>query len=251
MYYKTDAVVLKKTKLNDSDVILTLFTRKVGKTSVIVSGGRNPKSKLSSAAHPFVFGEYVFSYGGKWNKLTSVELKDSFYSIREDLERLAYASYILELTNVALMEGVPNDRLFVNLVETLNIIAKGDCALDLIKVAYELKLMDSLGYRPELVHCVSCGTTELAGFNFSVIDGGMLCEHCSAQLSRGMKIGKTIPKLMHYLIVKDMRIINRTQVNVSYIKKLDIIISKYILFHLEKKRFKSLEFLNNIRELKE
>jgi len=43
---KTRAVVLRETKYRDQSKLCTLFTREFGKLTVILKGGRNPKSRL-------------------------------------------------------------------------------------------------------------------------------------------------------------------------------------------------------------
>ena len=59
MYIKTEAIVLRKVFYNDSDAILTLFSRKLGKISVYARGARKPRTMISSVAHPFIYGEFI------------------------------------------------------------------------------------------------------------------------------------------------------------------------------------------------
>ncbi len=249
MYFKTDAVVLKKTKLSDSDLILTLFTRKTGKLSVVAKGARNSKSKISSASHPFVFGEYNLSKSDKWNYLNSVDIIDSFYHLREDLTKLAYASYFLELTNHSIFENTSNVRLFELLVEVLNLMNRGDENYKLLKVAYEYKLMSILGYRLNMNYCVSCSTRDIKKFYISPTEGGLVCEECHSKVRDTFYVGKTVPKLLEYIVEKDIRIIYKTKINENYIKRLDQMVRPYIFHFLDRKNFKSLEFLDTIADL--
>lgn len=249
MYFKTDAIVLKKTKLSDSDLILTLFTRKSGKMTVVSKGSRNSKSKLSSSSHPFVFGEYNVSTSDTWNYLNSVDIKDSFYHLREDLTKLSYASYLLELTNHAITENASNTRLFELLVETLNLMNHSSENYALLKISYEYKLMNILGYRLNMKECVSCSKRDIKKFYISPIEGGLICEDCHNNVEKAFYVGKTLPKLLEYIVEKDIRTINKTKINENYIKRLDELTRPYIFHFLERKTFKSLEFLDTINTM--
>lgn len=247
MFFSSDALVLKRTKVSDNDMILTLFTKKAGKMQAIANGARHPKSRFASGAHPFVFGRYNLSTGSNMAKVTSIEVYDSFYHLREDLNRLAYGSWLLELADGITVEGVTNHKLFVALLESIELLIKPEVNPDQIKVAYELKAIDSIGIRPELHSCVSCGVTGDRKWKFSVPEGGLVCEKCAAGYDSLFIIGKTLPKIMQYFLLKDMRIIAKTKIHDSYIEKLDIILNAYLHHHLERHHFKSLEFLNSIR----
>ncbi len=247
MFFTSDAIVLKRTKLSDNDMILTLFTKKAGKIQAVASGARHPKSRFASGAHPFVFGRYNLSTGSGMAKLTSIDVHESFYHLREDLDKLAYGSWFLELADTVTAEGVTNHRLFNDLLETIQVLLSEGINPDQLKVAYELKVLDSAGLRPMITHCTQCGVNAEQKWSFSVEEGGLVCETCTQHLGNLYKLGKTLPKIMQYFIIKDMRIISKTKIHDSYIKKLDIILNAYLKHHLDKHKFKSLEFLNTIR----
>jgi len=248
MFFTSEAIVLKRTKLSDNDMILTLFTKKAGKMDAIANGARHPKSRFASGAHPFVLGRYNLSTGGSMAKVTSIDVHESFYHLREDLNRLAYGSWFLELADVVVVEGVTNHQLFYDLVESIHVLLDENVNPDQIKVAYEMKLIDSAGMRPILNECINCGARGDRKWQFSVADGGVVCENCTGDFESLFRMGKTLPKIMMYFLIKDMRIISKTKIHDSYIKKLDIILNAYLRHHLEKNSFKSLDFLNTIRE---
>ena len=49
---KTEAVVLSKLNYGDTSLIISVLTELCGKMSVIIKGGRNPKSKMGVIADP-------------------------------------------------------------------------------------------------------------------------------------------------------------------------------------------------------
>lgn len=250
MIYKTDAVVLRKNKISDSDVILTLFTRKLGKIRAVSKGGRKPKAKLSPASHIFVFGEFILVKGKDLDKISSVHIHEAFYKIREDLSKLAYASYFSELCDTVIVEGATNNRLFDTLLKALSLITHKDDGFELIKLAFQLKLLDYSGFRPELSKCVSCGGIKFKRIGFDIHQGGLICDNCYAKYKTNtVFIDTTMVKLMNYILKTDIITISKIKLNPSTINKLNYIIDRYIQLHLERKVFKSLEFLNTIKKI--
>ncbi|BEP29670.1 DNA repair protein RecO [Helicovermis profundi] len=247
MYFNTLAIVIKKTKLSDTDIILTLFTKKAGKVTVISKGARNPKSKLSSASHPFIYGDFMLSMGSKWNRINSVEIEESFYKLREDLVRLAYASYIVELTSHVILENSPNIRLFNLLYEALSVLNNKNTDFELLKISYELKMMSIIGYKMNINSCVNCGKTDNIKWYISPIEGGLICEDCKRNFNELIYSGKNAHKVINFILTNDISTVLNTSINKRYIVLIGKILSLFIFHHLGHKKFKSLDFLNTIK----
>jgi len=245
MYIVTDGIVLKRVKVSDYDKILTIYTRKSGKLSAAVKGSQNPKSKMASGAHPFVYGEFSISKSGRLSNVTSIDVKNAFYHLREDLDKLTIASYFLEVAHIVTVENVINNRLFDLLLEFLGILETSDSLIvqHVIKVSFELKLLDLIGLRPELHHCVNCGN-ETDNPKFSVADGGVICEDCYHLYPDNYKIGHVIPKLMNFIMFTPLETILKTDIDEVLIKKIDYMLSEFLLYHLERKGFKTLKHFN-------
>lgn len=247
MYIVTEGIVLKRVKVSDYDKILTVFTRKAGKMSGVVKGSQNPKSKLAAGAHPFVYGEFALSQSGRLSNITSIDVKDAFYHLREDLDKLTIASYFLELTSIVTMENVVNNALFDLLFTFLGAIEKSDSLekQHLLKVAFELKLLQVVGLTPELIRCVNCGN-ETEDPKFSVEDGGVVCESCYHLYPDNYKLGHVIPKLMLFMLGYSVEQILETNIDAVLVKKIEFVLSQFLLYHLERKGFKTLKHFNEI-----
>lgn len=259
MYFQTQAVVLKRTRMQDSDMMITLFTQKAGVMQVVAKGARHPKSPLSAPTHPFVYGQFSISTGDSYNRLGNAEITDSFYHVREDLETLAYASYFCELTEKSMKEGQGNKNHFIQLVEFLNLLNTKDVDLRLARVAFEIKVLKSLGYGISAMTCIECGTSladfpDATTFHFSSKGGGMLCEGCVKapdEYDGGVRrVGRNLLQLMDYLEKKDIRIIAKTNINIGYISKLETLLKSYMGVHLQLGPLKTLMFMEtmNINE---
>ena len=250
MFIKTEAIVLRKTFYNDSDAILTLFSKKMGKISAYARGVRKPRTMISSVAHPFIYGEFVLRGKPDIYSISSAEIIDSNYSIREDLKKLSYASYFLELCRCSIHEGMTNNRLFSLTVETLEKMNHEGCDLDKIKLAYEIKLLNFSGLKPEVSKCLKCGINNIEALTvFSIADGGVICRDCADERQKqgGIAVSKQFIHLIRYISEKDVDVICRTKINAGMVRHLDKIFELYIKYHMDIKSFKSLEFLKTIQ----
>ncbi len=246
----TSGIVLKTVKLSDSDILITIFSDKHGKITAVAKGARNAKSRLNSTSQLFVYGEFSLSMGSKWNYVSSADVYDSYYTIREDLVKLTYASYFMELTSFVLPEDTANLKLFSILKNVLQCLKDGKCSGKLLKIIYELKSLDILGYKPETAFCIACGS-KVNLHHISIEDGGLLCDTCAINMNKGLKIGKKLPRLMTLILNEDTMKLCQIEINDFYIEKMDILLSNYLKHHVGIKRFKSIEFLDTLNFLKE
>lgn len=250
MYIKTEAIVLRKTFYNDSDAILTLFSRKMGKISAYARGARKSRTMISTVAHPFIYGEFVLRGKPDIYSISSAEIIDSNYSIREDLKKLSFASYFLELCGYSIHEGMTNPRLFDLTVGILGKMNRKGCDLDKIKLAYEIKLLSYSGLKPEVSKCLKCGINNIESLTlFSIADGGVICGECAGEghMGNAIAVSKQFIYLTRYLIEKDIDVICRTKINTGMVRHLDKMFELYIKYHMDIKSFKSLDFLKTIQ----
>jgi len=174
---KTLGVVLRYTNINESDRMLTVFSPELGKISVMARGCRRPKSRFLASAQLFCYSEFVLARHRDLLIMTQADVKNPYFDIRSDLDRLAYASYILNVVEEAVNPGEENYRLFALLLHTLSYLSFSDIPPEDVKAVFELKFLDLIGYRPELDDCVICG--DMPGVFFSILHGGAVCRACS------------------------------------------------------------------------
>jgi len=250
MLLKTDAVVLKNNRFGEGDMILTLFSKKIGKLQAVNKGSKRSKSRFSPGVQLFSFGEFVLYKGKDLYQVSQVDVKDSFYKLREDVEKLAHASYILELTNSVIIEGQTNNRLFNDLIKCLDILSNMNIDFETLVKAYELKLLTYSGFKPKLDSCVNCGGNSMGELRFSVKEGGLLCKQCIHEDIHAFNISSTAVNVLQYLIHTDLMNISRLKIKTYILIELNRLLKPYILTHLDKTHFKSLELLNSIKESK-
>src|SRR5579862_3611183 len=95
--YTADSLVLHRLNLGENDRILTLYTREHGKLSAVAKGARRATSRLVGATELFTQARVLLATGRSLDILTQCEIRASFPALRNDLERLARATYLCEL----------------------------------------------------------------------------------------------------------------------------------------------------------
>lgn len=174
--YRDQGVVLRTFRLGEADRIVVLMTEGTGKVRAVVKGVRKTKSRFGSRLEPMSHVALQLYKGrGELDTVTQAETVDHFRAAREDLDRLAKATSMLEVVDQVSQEREPNAALYRMLVGGLRALAANDSPL--IVPAFFLKLLALEGLTPVLDRCASCGTEDNL-VAFDVDEGGVLCRSC-------------------------------------------------------------------------
>jgi DNA repair protein RecO (recombination protein O) len=181
---RVDAVVLRHSDYGEADRLLTLYTRQRGKMRVIAKGARKIASRKAGHIEPFTHVRLQLATGRDMLIVTQADTVDAYLPLRDDLLLTSRASYALELLDrFSYEDETENASIFRLLTETLaRLASKSDPWLALRY--YEMRLLDHLGFRPQLFECVNCRReiqAEDQFFSFSA--GGVICPSCG----RGLK----------------------------------------------------------------
>ncbi len=243
--YKTEAVVLKQTSLGEADRILTLFTPDVGKVRAVARGVRRPKSKLSGHLELLNQVKVSLSYGRSLDAINEAQAIRSLRGFRDDLQRISKAIYMAELVDGFTIENFANYELYLLLVNSLAWLESTDNA-DLLLRYFELHLLETSGYRPELVNCVECCTRlEQGDHLFSGSSGGMLCPECRLASEESLvPVSLNAMKVLRFL-QRETSFTNVNEFNVpphllAVLERLNRVYIRYLV----ERDLKSAEFMN-------
>lgn len=242
---KTDAIVLRARDFGEADKIVTLLTREEGKLQAVAKGARRPRNRMVGATEVFTYGDFLLFRGRNLDTISQCEIRESFRTLREDLTKMAYASYLTELAGEVIREKDRNDGLFLLLLATLHLLTEAEDPEVLTKV-FEFKLLSLAGYRPRLEECVECGRpVEGSPVRFTMA-GGVLCRECVSAESPIVIISRGTLEMMKRLLEVDPRRAHVLKLSPDIAAELGRLARNYIAYHLER-RLKSLEFLDMIR----
>ena len=97
--YKTEAIVLRHHPIGEADYLLTLFTPNRGKLRAVARGARRIKSKLGGHVEPPMRTSLFIAKGQNLDTVNQAEALEGFRPLREDLNRLSLALYMLEMVD--------------------------------------------------------------------------------------------------------------------------------------------------------
>lgn len=185
--YSQRALVLRRTKLGESDLILTLLAADGSQARAVAKGARKPKSSFAARTEPFCEVDLLCARGRSLDIVKEARLVAAHDGLRAGLEASAAALPMLELLGRVSQPGLPNPRLYPC---TEAALAAMDGADDnhraAMAAAHLLKTLAFSGLRPSLEVCVGCGEMlaleEGARVPFSAIEGGVVCDACRASL---------------------------------------------------------------------
>jgi DNA repair protein RecO (recombination protein O) len=248
MLLKTQGVVTKTVNYGEGDKIITLLSDKFGKIQTMAKGARRTKSKLIAGTQLFCHGEFLLFKGKNWYYIDQVEIISTFYKIRNDLIRLSYGTYLIELVNEITQPEQPPGRLFDLTVESLEMLSDESADPEIILRAAELKALDFAGFRPHLNRCVSCGHAENLLY-FSPSAGGILCKNCENTEAYGYRISPSALKIMNLMLRWDLKKLNCLKIDRDVLDVLERIMRSYVAVHIGKD-FISNRFIDNIKKIK-
>jgi DNA repair protein RecO (recombination protein O) len=198
--FRVDAVVLRHSDYGEADRLLTLYTRQLGKVRAIAKGARKIASRKAGHIEPFTHVKLQLSKGRDMLILTQADTVDAYLPLREDLILTSQASYVMELLDRFTYEDeTENSAIFRLLTDTLSRLAsKSDVWL--VTRYYEMRLLDHVGFRPQLFKCANCGReikAEDQFFSFSA--GGVICPRCGQGLPNVKSISvETLKYFRHF-----------------------------------------------------
>lgn len=243
---KTEGIVLKEIRYKDTSKILTIYTKEYGKISAMAKGAYMAKSQLISTTQPFSYSEYQFNRGRNFLYLNQADILNSFYSIREKMERVIYGYYMLELVDKSLPDEQENAKIFMLLEKGLRVLSKVDRDYLKFIIAYELKFVSFLGYKPNIEKCVSCNGIEAANIKFSISQGGIICSNCFNTDPFAIYLNKEIYEIMYKLLYISLEKTDEIVASKDSIDKLHEIILEYILRNIDRKKFNSLKLMEEL-----
>jgi len=173
--YKTTAVILRRVNYGEADRIITFLTPADGKISAIAKGVRRLNAKLAGHLEPFNQVELMLASGKNLDIVTSARTIKRNSNIAENYERLRLAFLCCEMVDKLTSEAQGSKPLYNLLSMVFETLDSGtDPALG--ELYFKLKLLDILGYRPDLSKCMESLEEIEAGkrYFFSAEKGGVV-----------------------------------------------------------------------------
>ncbi|MGG4491822.1 DNA repair protein RecO [Metabacillus idriensis] len=247
MLQKCEGIVIRTNDYGETNKIVKIYTRELGKVGVMARGAKKPNSRLTSSTQLFTYGYFLFQKSSGLGGLQQGETISSMRGIREDIFLTAYASYAAELLDKSTEQNEPNPFLFELFSQTLQRLNEG-IDPDVLLYIFEMKIVNVLGMYPQLDSCVNCGSKD-GTFHFSIRENGFICHRCFEADPYRLQISQATVKLLRLFYYFDLERLGRVTVKPETKAEIKMVIDSYYseysgIF------LKSKKFLDQIESLK-
>jgi len=253
---ETKSLLVRCTNYGESDKIVTLISQDLGKVKGIAKGARRSIKRFGGCLEPFTLVNMVIRPQKGLSFLEEAHVLKNFKTIKSDLSKIAYGSYMLELTSAMSLEGGNNEggalyELLLKGIEDISVRKNPEEAAR----EYDMKILSMMGYLPSFLACAVCNGRLLEGngrpflrdasrspdVGFSWARGGIICVEC--QKKSGEELSYVSVGTLKTLHAAALRTVSFTK---NALAESEEIIPSFIAYHLGKK-LKSLDFISSMK----
>lgn len=188
---RTEGYLLRAVPYRESDLVVTAFTRDVGKVSALIRGGRASRKRTGGALEAFhtAMFELTEQRGELW-AFKSAEIVRVRSRLASDLDRLEHGGTLLRALRALAPARTPEPQAYDTITTLLDAFDAGTYASAAIFGAGVLQLLADFGYALELSRCVSCGTMRPEGRMavLEAVSGGVVCGTCRLRLPSNARL---------------------------------------------------------------
>jgi DNA repair protein RecO (recombination protein O) len=155
----TCGIVLRVGDYAESDKLVTLYSKDLGRITGIAKGAKKSKRRFVNKLEEFSLLQLLYQNPRTETGMLFIaeaELLHAHLTLRTDYRRYTTATYLNELMVRFTREADPDSRLFALLQWALASLEHHDDPAKIIAL-FHLRLLTAVGYRPELSFCGSCG----------------------------------------------------------------------------------------------
>jgi DNA repair protein RecO (recombination protein O) len=241
-----EAVVLRHSDWGEADRLLTLYAPHAGKLRAVAKGARKLHSRKAGHLEPFTRVKLLLARGREFWIVTQAETVDAYLPLRENLVLTGYAAYLVELLDRFTYEEAETPGLYTLLVEGLERLAT--LADPFIAVRYyEIRLLDVVGFRPQLFSCVICGAQIQAEDQyFDALTGGVVCPRCAHNHPAARPVSKDALRFLRHLQRSNFAEAQRADPPPAVRAEMEALLNFYLTFLLER-RLNSPHFITEMR----
>ncbi|MBI9048714.1 MAG: DNA repair protein RecO [Anaerolineaceae bacterium] len=243
---KVEAVILQHSDWGEADRLLRIFSREQGKLKIVAKGVRRIRSRKAGHLEPITRVSLLLARGtGMWI-VTQAETIHPHLALRADLLLTGYACYLTELVDRFTIEEEGNYALYQLFTQSLERLESSADPYLVVRF-FEIHLLDLLGYRPELLNCVSCREPiQPQNQFFSYLQGGVICPKCIGRAVDAQPVSMSALKYMRHMQRSQFEKLNGVYIPNEIRDALEQLLTRYINFLLER-QVNSSSFIRMVR----
>ncbi len=248
MKISTDGLIIRQQNIGEQDKLVTILTRDLGVVRAFVRGAKNIKSPKSAPTSLLCYSSFNIFEGKDKYIVDDASVKEMFFELRSDVEKVSLAQYFCELAASVCPEGQNCEKQLSLILNALYLITKGNRPQTLIKACVELRLLSLSGYMPDLVMCRECGEYSCDTMYFLLATGTIQCGNCfgKSPKSNALPMDATLLHAMRHIVFSEDKKLFAFNLPEKALESLSYITESYTLRMLEKD-LKTLHFYKTIK----
>lgn len=225
-FLTTQAVVLRRMRLGESDNIVTFLTREAGLVKAVAKGAAKSRKRFGGV---LLTGNHVdirlfLKKRTTLHRLDAADLVEPYAALSTDPALLAAGSHLLELTAGFAAPHQADPRQFTLLTSTLRALCSHGHQERLLRI-FELRTLAYAGVAPNFSSCVHCGKplpdNRTVAFSFAA--GGVSCASCASD-PQARRVPPGTRRLLADVLVVQARMLPRLS-----FKPADLAVAKTIV----------------------
>lgn len=117
-----EAIILKKINVNESNVVITMFTKNYGKINAIVYGVRASNKREKMGLNPISNVNITLQHRNSDYVLKEYQMKNVNKNIYKTIEKLEISLYVIYVVNKITEYNIVESELYEKLVDILNYV---------------------------------------------------------------------------------------------------------------------------------
>jgi DNA repair protein RecO (recombination protein O) len=251
--YNTNGIVIRVSPYGENSRVLTILTERGNTLTATVRGSSKISSQNIGGTQLFAYSSFSFDRKKDWYYLRSSEPLHTFYGLRDDLKKLALASYFLQILLECVTEEEEAPELIRLVLNSLHFLETGKRqSAALLKSIFELRFLSETGFTPDVLACAVCGEYLPEDIRFLMKSGNFVCKTCLSKLKQGSILGEDIFHMsgaclhaVRYIVLSDIEKIFAFRLSKTCENELAAFSEKFISWRLSK-NFTALDFYRKV-----
>ncbi len=246
---KTEVIVLKTTKLRETSLIVTFFSKDLGKFQALAKGVRQPGSPWAGLYEPLNRLEVVFyeKFRSDVHLATEAAGLDLRPQLRKDFKALSYGYYLTEVLENFANTGEADPAYWSAIEKAYGLLPTLPLLVSLI---FQLKFLHHAGFLPDLegIESGSGGKGLLSASFYETLDPRSGTAHLSLLEKKPALQNASLIQNLRYLLKEDWEKGLRLQMNAKDLEEGESLLATLVAAKLDKK-LRSRRFLEELRSV--
>ena len=239
-HLSSPVIVLRTIQHGDNDKILTVFTLKQGKASLMAKGAQKSIKRFAGTLE--LFSAIHLVWASKRSRglpyLQEASIIHPYDRIRTSIRHTTYASCWCELVYQWMEEGQEHPAVFRLLERLLDQLDSETLPDEILHIAFQARFMALNGFLPGLERCSTCGLPidriPGNGVTFHVKKGGIFCRTCAPPGPGFLSLSKGTVKRLHWILNRPLSHLGRLRFSPQSVEEGTRLLDAFVPYHLGK-----------------